>query len=128
MMSLISGSMALSNLLKCSLCFSLTLLLCSTIVSTSDQMPRCSEVQYGSPWDFCVDERLTNRSWYQAMADCRKFGGELVSLESRDIEDMQERVRELGVNLANGVFVNAHQPFYSANDRFAWSNGIKFRF
>ena len=118
-MSLISGSLARS------LCFSLALLLCSTFVFASDQMPRCSEIQYWSAWDYCVDNRPTNRSWYQAMADCRNFDGELVSLESRDIEDMQERVRELGVNLTNGIFVNAHLPFYSANDRFAWSNGIE---
>ena len=41
------------------------------------------------------------------------------------IENIQERLSGRRVNLSSGVFVNAHRPFYSANDRFAWSSGIE---
>ena len=132
-MPFISGSCALSSRAQCSfaICLSLTFLLIFTIVVASDQMPRCAELQSdselasASAWDYCVDERTASRNWYQAMAACKSFGGELVSLEwLQKIENIQERLSGRGVNLSSGVFVNAHRPFYSASG-FAWSSGLK---
>ena len=47
---------------------------------------------------------------------------------SSKIDDIQERLNESGMNLSSGVFVNAHRPFYSASNRFAWSSGIELPF
>ena len=56
----------------------------------------------------------------------QELRGELVSLEwLQKIGNIQERLSEFGVNLSSGVSVNAHRPFYSANNRFAWSSGIE---
>ena len=94
-------------------------------------MLRCAELQSdaesasASAWDYCVHDTPASRNWYQAMADCREFGAELVSLEWREkIADIQERLSGRGVSLSSGVFVNAHRPFYSASG-FAWSSGLK---
>ena len=92
-------------------------------------MPRCADLQTDSlsanKWDYCLDERSKSRNWYEAMADCRDFGGELVSLEwPAKIADIQEHLSGRGVILSSGVFVNAHRPFYSASG-FAWSSGIE---
>ena len=132
-MSFISSSCAFSSREQCSvaICITLTFLLSFTIVVASDQMPRCAELQSDSQsaytWDYCVDERPASRNWYQAMADCRGFGGELLALEwPAKIEDIHKRLTSRGVDLSSGVFVNAHRPFYSANDRFAWRSGMEF--
>ena len=128
-----SATCAQSSIAHCSLsiCLCLSFLLSSTLITASDQMPRCAELQSdsefasASAWDYCVDERPASRNRYQAMAACRSFGKELVSLEWREkIENIQERLSGRGVNLASGVFVNAHRPFYSASG-FAWSSGLK---
>ena len=128
-----SATCAHSSLTHCSLsiCLCLSFILSSILITASDQMPRCVELQSdsefasASAWDYCVDERTASRNWYQAMAACRSFGGELVSLEwLQKIENIQERLSGRGVNLSSGVFVNAHRPFYSASG-FAWSSGLK---
>ena len=131
-MTFVSVSCANSSPAHCSLYISLCLsfLLTSTLLTASDQMPRCAELQFdaesASAWDYCVDETPATRNWYQAMADCRRYNGELVSLEWREkIDDIQVRLSGRGVNLSSGVFVNAHRPFYSANNQFAWSSGIE---
>ena len=126
-MPFICGSCGLSSRVQCSLCICLCLsfLLNSTLVTASNRMPQCAELQSDSEWDYCVDELNASRNWYEAMSACRGFGGELVSLESREkIDDIQERLSGRRVNLSRGVFVNAHRPFYSANG-FAWSSGIE---
>ena len=120
---------ARSSRARCFLYICLSFLLSSTLVTASDQMPHCAKLQLdaesASTWDFCVEEANVSRNWYEAMAACRDFGGELVSLEwAAKIEDIQERLRGRGVNLSSGLFVNAHRPFYSANG-FAWSSGME---
>ena len=130
-MPFISASYPHWSGLQCSLCVCLALLLSYTLVVASDQMQRCAELQSdsqsASSWDYCVDERPTSRNWYRSMAACRSFGGELVSLEwPEKIEDIQKLLSGRGVKLSNGVFVNAHRPFYSANG-FAWRSGMKLQ-
>ena len=71
-------------------------------------MPRCAELQLdaesASAWDYCVYEKPASHNWFEAMAACRDFGGELVSLEWRaKIEEIQKRLSGSGMNLSSGV-------------------------
>ena len=114
-----------------SLCVCLALVLSYTLAVALDQMQRCAELQSdsqsASACDYCVDERLAKRDWFQAMGECRKLGGELVSLERpKDIEDIRELLSGRRVQLSNGVFVNAHRWLYSVTG-FAWPSGKKLQ-
>ena len=107
-----SATCAHSSLAHCalSICLCLSFFLSSTLITVSDQMLRCAELQSdaeyasasASEWDYCVDETPATCNWYQAMAACRSFGGELVFLEwLQKIENIQERLSEFGVNLSS---------------------------
>ena len=73
---------------------------------------------------YCLDPKPTNRSWYRAMAECRAYGGELVLLEwPEKVQAIREQLTGYEVNLSRGLFVNAHRPFYWANNQFAWKSG-----
>lgn len=93
---------------------------------TSNQVTLCASdaLSSGKAWDYCVDPIPMSRSWYRAMAECRSYGGELVSLEwPEKLRDIQTLLTEYRANYSNGLFVNAHKPFYSANNQFAWKSG-----
>lgn len=89
-----------------------------TSICSRDVLKNDSSIQY------CVQPIPTNRSWYKAMAECRFFGGELVSLEwPEKILDIQKQLKNYAVNMSRALFVNAHKPFYSGNNQFAWKTG-----
>ena len=72
-------------------------------------MDRCADVE--SELKYCVDAEPANRSWYQALADCKRYGGELVALKwsefelKRQLNDIHELVRKYKVNISAGVFM-----------------------
>lgn len=98
----------------------------SLVFSNASEMSICARdiLKNGSSIQYCVGPNLTTRSWYRAMAECRFYGGELVTLERPEkIKDIQEQLSEYNINISTGLFVNAHKPFYSGNNQFAWNTG-----
>lgn len=91
------------------------------------QISNCSQdiLAINSSLEYCSNQAPLNQSWYQSQADCKRYGGELISLEwPEKMLDFQEYLAKLGGNISKIVFVNAHKQFYSGNGKFKWKSGI----
>ena len=99
-----------------------------SLSNAGEQMPICSQDVFTSHCSnqYCVDPKPTTRNWYPAMAECRAYGEELVSLESpAKVQSIRDQLTGHAIGVSREFFVNAHRPFYWANDKIAWKSGEK---
>lgn len=88
----------------------------------------CSEYIFESTSsvEFCINPNPAERTWYHAENDCINFGGELISLDTKEKKRyIQIQLTNYTNNSTNTIFVNAHayRSSISNNNEFTWKSG-----